>query len=97
MNPRRPGLLVDLAAAYARLGQKARARQLLDSAIAAGKLEAGVTFSVAAAYEDIGDRDSALEWLGRARKAGYPMAQVERSPGLAELRKDSRFPLVLHP
>jgi len=48
-------------------------------------------FTVASAYEQIGERGLALEWLEKALTAGYSRESIERSPGLAELRKDERY------
>jgi hypothetical protein len=42
-------------------------------------------------YEQLGDRTTALAWLEKALAAGYQRERVERSPSLAELRKDPRY------
>jgi hypothetical protein len=42
-------------------------------------------------YEELGDRDRALLWLGRAVDNGVMLAQLERMPSLDKLRKDPRF------
>jgi tetratricopeptide (TPR) repeat protein/TolB-like protein len=97
VNPRRPALLVDLASAYARLGQTSRARDLAHDAEALGSLDGGVTYNLAAVYEDIGDRTKALDMVRAALKLGYPREQVEQSPSLAELRMDPRYASVLQP
>jgi hypothetical protein len=46
---------------------------------------------VANAFEQMGDRDRALQWLGKALAAGYNRADIGRSPWLEALRKDKRF------
>ena len=97
VNPRRPALLVDLAAAYARLGQSARARQLAAEAVALGSLDAASMFNLAVVFEDLGERDKALTWIGDAVKKGYPREQVEQSPSLADLRSDPRFLRMIQP
>ena len=46
---------------------------------------------LAGVYEQLGERDAALTWLEKALAAGYQRDRVERSPSLAELRKDARY------
>jgi tetratricopeptide (TPR) repeat protein len=53
--------------------------------------EASVLFTLAVAWEQLGDRDEALAWLEKAIAAGYTRERIERSPSLSELRKDRRF------
>jgi hypothetical protein len=48
-------------------------------------------FVAAEVYEHLGDRAEALRWVAAALKAGYPPADVDRSPALARLRADARF------
>jgi hypothetical protein len=48
-------------------------------------------FMVAGAYEQLGDRAAALGWLEQALAKKYPLTTIERSPTLAELRKDARY------
>jgi eukaryotic-like serine/threonine-protein kinase len=91
VNPRQPSLLAELADSYSMLGQRAEA---LDAAAAVERLGSGdadAMFNVASAYEQTGDRDLALKWLDKATAAGYSREAIERSPGLAELRKDARY------
>jgi tetratricopeptide (TPR) repeat protein len=91
VNPRQPDLLAQLADAYSMLG---RAREARDTAAAVQRLgteNAAVLFTLVGVYEQIGDRAAALSWLEKALAAGYPPERVERSPGLAALRKDERY------
>jgi serine/threonine protein kinase/Tfp pilus assembly protein PilF len=50
-----------------------------------------VLFTIASIHEELGDRALALEWLGRAVKAGYSMKSVRRSPWLKALREDPAY------
>ena len=91
VNPRQAGVLAELADAYSMLGRREEAR---DAAAAVERLasdELDALFNVASAYEQIGDRALALRWLQKALAAGYSRESIERSPGLAELRKDERY------
>jgi serine/threonine-protein kinase len=97
VNPRQAGLLADLADSYSMLGRRAAA---LDAAAAVERLGSGdpdAMFNVASAYEQVGERALALQWLEKAVAAGYSRESIARSPGLAELRKDERFVRLMKP
>ena len=92
--------LVELASAYAVLAlltEGADAKQHRDYAnmIIAGieqpPRSANFLATLATTYEELGDRTKALDALGQAIKAGYPIKRIERSPWLKELRADERF------
>ena len=73
------------------LGQRAQA---LEAAAAAERLGGGdvnALFLVAGAYEQLGERTLALQWLQKAIATGYDRSAIERSPGLAALRTDVRY------
>jgi tetratricopeptide (TPR) repeat protein len=91
VNPRQADLLAQLADSYAMVG---RSREAREAAAALERLEpqdAAVLLTLAGAYEQLGDRDAALKWLEKALAAGYQRERIERSPSLAELRKDARY------
>ena len=48
-------------------------------------------FEAGMVFEDLGDRDKALELIERAIRGGYSIADVELYPGLRDLRADPRF------
>ncbi len=92
VNPRQPALQAELADSYSMLGHRAQA---LEAAAAAERLGGGdvnALFLVAGAYEQLGERALALQWLQKAIAAGYDRSAIERSPGLAALRTDDRYP-----
>jgi tetratricopeptide (TPR) repeat protein len=92
--------LAELASGYAVLGLltagaeaqafKTRARTLLP-AIEQQKLDANVLATLGTTYEELGDRQKALDWLERAVQAGYSLKRIERSPWLTDLRGDERY------
>ena len=96
VNSRRPGLLINLADCYSMIGQTQRARDLLAQALTIGLDGAQAMFAASQVYEQLGDRDHALEWIAQALKNGYPEDLVNRSPGLARLRADPRFQQMQH-
>ena len=91
VNPRNPSLLAELADSYSMLGRRAEALDAVAAVERLGSGDADAMFNVASAYEQTGERALALQWLEKAIAAGYSRESIERSPGLAELRKDARF------
>ena len=80
-----------LATYYARLGHRQKTLEQLDQVVTGPDLTAEVMFNVADAYEQIGERGLALDWLDRACAADLSIAKVELYPGLNSLRADVRF------
>jgi tetratricopeptide (TPR) repeat protein len=91
VNPRQPALLAQLADAYSMLGDRQSATAAAVAVERLGTSDPDAAFNVANAYEQLGERDQALRWLEQALATGYSRDAVERSPSLAELRKDPRF------
>ena len=81
-------LLTDGAVADA---HRARARKMLDIAQQEPTSNPGLLATIAETYEELADRTKALDVLGQAIRAGYPMGKIERSPWLRELRADERY------
>ena len=91
VNPRQADLLAQLADSYSMVGRQRDAREALAALERLQPQEASVLFMVAVIHEQLGDRAMALRWLEKAMAAGYQRERVDRSPSLAELRKDERF------
>jgi serine/threonine-protein kinase len=81
----------DLAGYHALLGEQEKARALLAEVIAEAPTDPNVMESLGESFDDLGDRQAALEWIGRALAAGYPRAVIEHSPALRELRADPGY------
>ena len=47
-------------------------------------------------YEELGERERALEYIGRALELGYPPDDLEHLPGLEDLSADPRFEQLLN-
>lgn len=60
-----PGVIVVAVSALARVGEKEKARQLLDRALDLAKTRYVCRFLLAAAYADLGEKDNALDSLER--------------------------------
>ena len=91
-TPDDPLLMATLAGYYAMLGEnRERAIELLARATSMDIVNAQLMSLIGEIYEDLGDRDRALFWLGRALDNGLALAQIERMPSLEDLRKDERY------
>lgn len=90
-EPQNAKLLSYLADFYSMMQQKDTSLSLIEHALAIPPPNSEIMARAAEVYDQLGIRDKALEWIERAQANGYPTAIVERSPGLAELRKDKRF------
>jgi tetratricopeptide (TPR) repeat protein len=92
VNPRDANATMSLAEYEAAIGREASSRDLMDKALKLEPDNAGLMFQAGVLYEyHFHDRLRAMEWLGRSLAAGYQWKEVERSPALAELRKDARI------
>jgi tetratricopeptide (TPR) repeat protein len=96
-----PTGLARLASSYADLAllsdgakteeYRRRARTILEIVERQQPSDADLLSRIGSTYEELGDREKALDWLERAIKAGYPLKKIERSPWLKDLRGDKRY------
>jgi Flp pilus assembly protein TadD len=91
VNPRQPALLAQLADAYAMLGSTSEALAAATAVERLGVSDAETAFMLAGVYEQLGNREIAFTWLRQALAKGYALDSIERSPSMAELRKDARY------
>jgi tetratricopeptide (TPR) repeat protein/tRNA A-37 threonylcarbamoyl transferase component Bud32 len=90
-----PSVLADLAGYHGRLGDDSKAEALVKRAVACKPSGQDVSLHIAEAYEMIGDRGAALEWISRAMADGASRARIISYPGLSKLRADERFQELL--
>jgi serine/threonine-protein kinase len=92
-----PGIRMraSLAKFYAYSGNKAKALSEIERALAQGPEEVEVLFASVEVLEAVGERDRALEALGKALRAGFPAEEVARNPDLARLRDDPHYKQML--
>jgi tetratricopeptide (TPR) repeat protein/tRNA A-37 threonylcarbamoyl transferase component Bud32 len=95
INPSDSKSWLALADCLSMLGQSRRALQLLRKANALSPPDAESMFRTASIYQQLGDHDSAWEWLGKAIHAGYSIAEIEHDPAFARLREDPRYKQLL--
>ena len=78
---------------YARNGQAKESLGQVQTALALSPNDPNVLENVGAAYEYLGDRGRAKDYIRRALDAGYPLERVRNDPGLQDLLKDQNFRL----
>jgi serine/threonine-protein kinase len=86
-----PQLLAVLAGYYAAVGDSERGVALVERAAAAGSKDPQVVAGITEAFEDLGERDRALEWVRNAFELGVAPSWFERRPSLRNLLADERY------
>jgi tetratricopeptide (TPR) repeat protein len=91
LDPGNPRLLAELAECRAMLGQRAASRRVAEEAAAIANADVTAARTLADTYEQLGEREDALRWLGVALRGGYTREDFERDPWLERLRTDQRY------
>jgi len=87
-----PGLIEELACAYALSGQKTEAQKLLDALKERSTREYVDPGLIALIYTSLGEKDQAFEWLEKAYQARSSwMTWLKVEPKFDSLRSDPRF------
>jgi len=84
-------LVIDLAGYHAMLKETDRGVELLEIAIERRPVDPALTAAIGETFEDLGERELALEWIGKALSAGMPPAWFEGRPSLSQLLADERY------
>jgi len=86
-----------LAESYATAGKKAEAMALLKESSNQFKTSHGGAFLIAAAFNELGEKDQAFTWLEESYKAHEPiLAVLNAAPFFDNLRGDPRFQDLVH-
>ncbi len=92
----RPVALSDLAMFVASEGdERQEPLVLIERALALAPEDTYVQFNAAETYEALGYRKDALDWVAKLVAAGYPIDDINDSPVLADLVKDSRYQTIV--
>ena len=84
-------MVTDLAAYYAMVDERIKGLELIEVTVAGNPENPQLIAHVAEAFEDLGERDRALEWVQRAFDAGMSPSKFEDRPTLRDLVADPRF------
>jgi tetratricopeptide (TPR) repeat protein/tRNA A-37 threonylcarbamoyl transferase component Bud32 len=96
VNPHDASLLSYVAQYHAMLGEKEPAREGIARAVRLDPKSAEVAFTAAIVYNQIGDRESALNMLKKARVGGISAAALRATPNFANLQSEARFRALLN-
>jgi tetratricopeptide (TPR) repeat protein/TolB-like protein len=91
LNPRDARMLVTLAGYYVMVDEDEKALSYTERALQISVDNPFVLYFAGYVYEQLGQRDKALELIGKALELGYPLREIERDPWLTDLRADERF------
>ena len=76
--------------------RRAAGRALVPALRQCGLTDPIILATIAEAYEDLGQREHALEWAGRAFRQGIESSRFEERPSLRGLVADERYRLLLN-
>ncbi len=93
-SPRDPFVHSDLALYYAKTEQPVLALQRLETAITLAPDSGEIQAAAAEAYEQLGQRDQAIAFAGKAMKLGFSRQRLQRNPAFSGLLTDSRMQAV---
>ena len=96
LTPRDADLLATMASYNAGIGDSARARDFLGRSMALHPENNAVMFDIGLTCEVLGDRNAALDWIGRAVGSGFSREQVESTPSLRDFCSDERYRRLAH-
>jgi len=82
---------VELGLLYSKGESREKAVPLIEAALARAPDDPSVLASAGEAYENLGNRDAALELVKKALDRGWTVEQLESDPGQKTLLLDSRF------
>jgi tetratricopeptide (TPR) repeat protein/predicted Ser/Thr protein kinase len=96
VNPNDASVLSDMSGYYAMLGQRREALDRLNKALQLSEQkDPEVLFEAAMVYNQFGETSSALQWLQKARAAGFSPTTMADAPALDNLHANAQFQAIL--
>lgn len=96
INPRDSAVLSNTAGYYAMLGQRREAFDYLERALQlSGNQDPELLFDAAMVHNQLGETSVALQWLEKARNAGFSPTTISDSPAFDNLHDDAEFQAIL--
>jgi eukaryotic-like serine/threonine-protein kinase len=89
--PRDAGVQASLAVLYAKKKFREKAISRIQSSLALSPDDPNVLATVGLAYEDLGDRAQALQFIEKSLQKGYDLAALKTTPDLQGLLADPSF------
>ena len=92
LNPQDARALGNLAEVYAKIGgREQEARAMIERLLDLKQIDNDNLATIARTYEQLGERERALQYLERALENGLTLVAIERSPWLKALRDDPGY------
>ena len=95
INPQDSKLMEELALCDSMLGKPAPALALMRQARSLAPADPELMFRTAEIYEQSADHGSALDWLDKAARAGYSVADIQNDPTFQGVRDDPRYKQIV--
>ena len=96
VNPRDASVLSDISGYYAMLGRRQEALNCLERALQlSDKKDPDVLFEAAMVHNQFGETSKALEWLRKAREAGFSPTSISDAPALDNLHGNEQFVAIV--
>ncbi len=90
-QPKDAAIQASLGISYAEQKQKEKAVPHIEAAVALAPTNPQVLLNAGEAYEDLGDRRRALEYVQKSLKNGYTVERVKNNPAFNNLVQDPGF------
>ena len=91
INQKDPVLISNLAQYYSMIDERDKSLSLIATALELASNNARIMYHACSVYEQLGDREEAIHWIGEALKNGYSYSEIKHQPELKELTADTRF------
>jgi serine/threonine protein kinase/tetratricopeptide (TPR) repeat protein len=90
-SPDDPLILANVGGSYGMLGEVERGLPLVEKAALQELSDPQTMAAIAEAFEDLDERERAMQWILRALGAGLEPKWIERRPSMQDLRADPRY------
>lgn len=97
VSPDDAELQMELGVLYSKRKLREKAVPMIEAAVARAPEDPSILASASEAYDNLGDRSRALEFVQKALARGWTLAQLENDPGQRKLLLDSRFREIAQP
>ena len=94
INPNDPYVTIELAGYQAKIGNEEEADENVQKALDLAPENTWVMFLAGTTFEQLGDREEALHWIGKAIEHGHSQSEIMNQPELQDLISDERFQQV---
>jgi len=95
INPNNPYVTIELAGYQAKIGQEEEAGNNVQKALELAPENTWIMFLAGTTFEQLGDREEALHWIGKAIEHGHSQSEIMNQPDLQDLISDERFQQLL--